>query len=171
MQLSTSFTKITYISTSHFTSSKQLLRAVWEAVSWAVVLSKTLNKLDSSFYIVQGFFFFLQLTQDLWKVRELEFLLLLSRLRTQLVSMRLQVWYLTSLWVKGLALPWAVVQVTDLAQILHCCGCGVGQQLQLRFNPLAWEHAYALGAALKRQKTKKKYEGAEAATSVLSQDS
>ena len=32
-------------------------------------------------------------------------------------------------WVKDTALPWAVVLVTDEAQILHCCGCGVGWQL------------------------------------------
>ena len=38
-------------------------------------------------------------------------------------------------WVKDPALPGAVVQVTDADQIPHCCGCGVGQQLQLQFNP------------------------------------
>ena len=38
-------------------------------------------------------------------------------------------------WVKDLALPWAVVSVTDMAQILSCCSCAVGQQLKLRFNP------------------------------------
>ena len=34
-------------------------------------------------------------------------------------------------WVKGLVLPQASAQVTDVAQIQHCCGCGVGRQLQL----------------------------------------
>ena len=34
-------------------------------------------------------------------------------------------------WVKDLALPGAVVSVTDVAWICHCCGCGVGWQLQL----------------------------------------
>ena len=34
-------------------------------------------------------------------------------------------------WVKDLVLPRAVVQVADVAQILCCCGCGVGKQLQL----------------------------------------
>ena len=29
-------------------------------------------------------------------------------------------------WVKDPALPCAVVQVTDTAQIPHCSGCGVG---------------------------------------------
>ena len=38
-------------------------------------------------------------------------------------------------WVKGLALPWTVVWLTDTAQILRCCGCGVGRQLRLRFHP------------------------------------
>ena len=33
-------------------------------------------------------------------------------------------------WVKGVVLLRAVVQVTDAAQIWHCCGCDVGQQLQ-----------------------------------------
>ena len=38
-------------------------------------------------------------------------------------------------WVKDPALPWLVVQLADMVQIWHCCGCGVGQQLQLQFNP------------------------------------
>ena len=33
---------------------------------------------------------------------------------------------------------------------------GVGQQLQLRFHPLAWEFPYALGVALQKKKKKKK---------------
>ena len=32
-------------------------------------------------------------------------------------------------WVKDLALPQVVVCVVDVARILRCCGCGVGQQL------------------------------------------
>ena len=39
-------------------------------------------------------------------------------------------------WIKDLVLPWAVVWVTYTAQIWHCCGCSVGQQLQLLFSPL-----------------------------------
>ena len=46
-----------------------------------------------------------------------------------------------------------------MARILLCCGCGVSQWLQLRFDPslgtdstLAWEPPYAVGAALNRQK-------------------
>ena len=38
-------------------------------------------------------------------------------------------------WVKDPALPWAVVQVADEAWILSCCGCGVGQWLQLWLDP------------------------------------
>ena len=34
-------------------------------------------------------------------------------------------------WVRDPALPWAIVQVADMAQICCCCGCGVGWQLQL----------------------------------------
>ena len=38
-------------------------------------------------------------------------------------------------WVKDLALPWVVVQVTDATWIPSCCGCGTGWGLQLRFHP------------------------------------
>ena len=34
-------------------------------------------------------------------------------------------------WLKDSALPQAVVQVTEAAQILRCYGCGVGWWLQL----------------------------------------
>ena len=35
-------------------------------------------------------------------------------------------------WVMDLALPQAAVQAdADAAQILHCCGCSVGRQLQV----------------------------------------
>ena len=34
-------------------------------------------------------------------------------------------------WVKDLALPGAVVWVAHVPQIPGCCGCGLGQQLQL----------------------------------------
>ena len=37
-------------------------------------------------------------------------------------------------WVKDPALPWAVVQVEDSAQIWRCCGSGIGRRQQLRFN-------------------------------------
>ena len=38
-------------------------------------------------------------------------------------------------WVNDPALPWAVVWVTDVPQVLRCCGCGVGRWLQLQFHP------------------------------------
>ena len=34
-----------------------------------------------------------------------------------------------------LALSQAAAYVTDVSQILQCCGCGVGQQVQLLFDP------------------------------------
>ena len=44
-----------------------------------------------------------------------------------------------SQWVRNLALSWAVVKVTDVAQIPLCCGCccgcGKGGRLQLQFDP------------------------------------
>ena len=38
-------------------------------------------------------------------------------------------------WVKDMALPQAVAQVMDMARIWYCCGCGVGWQLWLQFDP------------------------------------
>ena len=38
-------------------------------------------------------------------------------------------------WVKDPALLWAMVEVTHVAWIWHGCGSGVGQQLQLWFDP------------------------------------
>ena len=38
-------------------------------------------------------------------------------------------------WVEDLVLLWAVMWVTDVAWIWHCSGCGVGWQLQVRFDP------------------------------------
>ena len=38
-------------------------------------------------------------------------------------------------WVKDPALPPAAVQAAVAAQTWCCCGCGIGWQLQLRFNP------------------------------------
>ena len=37
--------------------------------------------------------------------------------------------------VKDLALPSAMVKVSDKAWIWSCCGCVIGQQLQLLFDP------------------------------------
>ena len=50
------------------------------------------------------------------------------------------------------------VEVTDVAQIQRCCGCGGGQQLQLQFPPLGQEFPYAAaGVAIKKKKIKNKY--------------
>ena len=38
-------------------------------------------------------------------------------------------------WVGDLVWPGAVVWITDAAWIPLCCGCGVGQWLQLQFDP------------------------------------
>ena len=46
---------------------------------------------------------------------------------------------------------WSLASLSGL-RILRCCGCGVSQQLQLRFDPLAWKFPYAAGVALKRKK-------------------
>ena len=57
-------------------------------------------------------------------------------------------------WVKHPARPWAVVWVTDVAQIWCCCGCGPAAAVPNR--SLAWELPHATGAAVKRKKKKKK---------------
>ena len=63
--------------------------------------------------------------------------------------------------VKDPALQSAVLWVTDMARIWHCCGSGIGWQKQHQLDPVAWEPSYATGAALKRQKTqdRKKKQG------------
>ena len=38
-------------------------------------------------------------------------------------------------WVKDPALLGTVVWVAGAAWIPHCCGCGVGWRIQLRFDP------------------------------------
>ena len=38
-------------------------------------------------------------------------------------------------WVKDLALPQAAAQFTDVTQIWFYCGCDVGLQLKLQFDP------------------------------------
>ena len=58
-------------------------------------------------------------------------------------------------WVGDLALPLAVVQVTDVSQIPLCCGCGVGLTAIAPTQPLAWEPV-ALKSKINKQKI---YEG------------
>ena len=65
-------------------------------------------------------------------------------------------------WIPGLSslrigLQQAVVEVTDEAQIWHCCDYGVCRPASVApVCPLAWELPYATGEALKRPKKKKK---------------
>ena len=59
----------------------------------------------------------------------------LSGLRTQIVSLWMQVLPGLAQWVKDLALLQAAAYVVDAAGIVHCCGCGAGRQLQFQFNP------------------------------------
>ena len=42
-----------------------------------------------------------------------------------------------------------------MAQIPHCCSCGIGPAAQAPIQPLAWEPPCAVSVALKRQKKKK----------------
>ena len=58
-------------------------------------------------------------------------------------------------WVNNLALLCALVQVADAAQILSCCGSGVGQWLQLQLDPQPGNLPYAAGAAQEMAKKKK----------------
>ena len=62
-------------------------------------------------------------------------------------------------WLKDLALPGAVVLVPDATRIWHCCGCGVGQKLQLRLDP-------SLGASICRMCGPKKKEREKAISTV-----
>ena len=51
------FSKVTYTLTSLLTSLAQFFRAVWEAVSWAIVLNKSPNKTETHNSRVVQFFF------------------------------------------------------------------------------------------------------------------
>ena len=70
------------------------------------------------------------------KKRLLEFPLWLSELRTQ-HSVREDEGWIPGLtqWVKDSALLQAGKSVVDAARTQGFCGCGVGQQLQLQFDP------------------------------------
>lgn len=58
----------------------------------------------------------------------------LSRLRTRLCENANSIPGLIQ-WVKGPAIPQTAVQVTNVAQLQCCCGCGKSQQLQFQFDP------------------------------------
>jgi len=53
--------------------------------------------------------------------------------RVNLTSVYEDVGWIPSLaqWVKDLTLPQAAAEFADVARIQCCCGCGVGQHLQL----------------------------------------
>ena len=57
-------------------------------------------------------------------------------------------------WVKDPAFLRAVKSVADAAQTLHChgCGCGVGWQLQLLFDPWPGNFSCATDVAIKKKK-------------------
>ena len=51
-------------------------------------------------------------------------------------------------WVKDPGMQQAAAEVTDAARMWRCCGCGVGQHLQLRLNPGA---SRGCGCGLKKK--------------------
>ena len=60
--------------------------------------------------------------------------LMAQQKRIWLASMRMQVRSLASIRVKGSSIAVSCGVGHRSAQIWHCCGCGLGQQLQLRFD-------------------------------------
>ena len=75
-----------------------------------------------------------------------------QQLTNQLESMRMWVPSLASLSGLMIRCNWELVQVSDAARILCCCVCGIGW-LPALIRPLPWEPLYAMGVALKSQKT------------------
>ena len=53
---------------------------------------------------------------------------------------------------RGSGIAVSLVEVTDAAQIWHCCGYGAGQQLQLQFDPYPGNFHNAMDMTLKKQK-------------------
>ena len=41
-------------------------------------------------------------------------------------------------WVKDTAFLRAAAELTDVARVWHCCGCGIGPWPRLQFDSLAW---------------------------------
>ena len=63
-------------------------------------------------------------------------------------------------WVKDPVLPWAVVKVTDMAQIWHCCGCGVGWHHSSDWTPSPRTSVcHRCGPKKKRKQNKTKKNG------------
>ena len=59
-------------------------------------------------------------------------------------------------WVKNLLLPQAAPQVTEVARIWCCCGCGISQLLPLQFNPKPGNFLMPLVLPLRKRKQKLK---------------
>ena len=74
------FSKITHILTYPLTSLEQFLRAIWEAVSWPIVLSKSPNKTETHSSHVVHFYFSWQFWQP-WRDLEQTSLLCLNSTR------------------------------------------------------------------------------------------
>ena len=92
-----------------------------------------------------------------YKIQETEVPTVAQQKQIWLVSIRMRVQSLLSL--SGLGI-WCCCELwcrSETAWIPHCCGCGTGQQLYLRFDPsdLTWELPWATNAALKKTTTKK----------------
>ena len=52
-----------------------------------------------------------------------------------------------------------MVYITDVAQILYCCGCGIGGQPQLQFSPrLGTYICHKCGTKKQKKKEKKEEE-------------
>ena len=57
-------------------------------------------------------------------------------------------------WIGALALLQTVVWVTVATRIPSCCGCGIGQQLYLRFDDPSLRTSICRGCGPKKQKNK-----------------
>ena len=96
-------------------------------------------------------FFILSISICLSKSYLQELVLLVAQWVENLTSIHEDVGLIPDLaqWVKDLC---SHKLVTDVAQIQHGCGCGVGRQLRLQLN-LSWrELLYVIGAAPPQKK-------------------
>ena len=60
-----------------------------------------------------------------------------------------------SQWVKDLVLPQRVAEATHVAQIQHCCGCGVGLSCSSDYTPSSGISTYRK-CGYKKEKKKEK---------------